>query len=398
MSLLKSFGLGLCLLVLVGPAARGQAELRLIGAPGSPGTGFFGTFGVSSPSEDGRIVGGDLPSPLGIEPVIWTREQGIQKLPLIPGLQQITAGVRALSPHGEFAAGKYQGTDGSGQFLQLGVRWEDGQERETFANSMPVANAFQGPRAISLSGDVVIGTVAASSPSSEQLFRWTETSGFEVFVDSAYSRAAWDVSEDGQTIVGQSTRLAEGQSRAFLWTEGSGFQTLVDSAPALVEDSRALRWVEGRALGMVGAKPFVWSDQGVEIVDSTLPGLVFGMGGQFAGGTPNLTALISLSQGGNGDHGAIWTSDRGVQSVASFLADLGLSNEVAGWTNVYGRSISKNGQHIVGAATDALGRPVDWIVSVPEPSTFALSCVGLSAVALLRAGAVRRRRSLSEQR
>jgi hypothetical protein len=136
---------------------------------------------------------------------------------------------------------------------------------------------------------------------------------------------------------------------------------------------------------MVGTHPFIWSGDQVNKIDADLPGLVHGMSADFSQSAPKLTALLTMTEAGQSDQGMIWTTDGGLRSVESFLKDeLGLANEVAGWTNFGARTISKNGLHIVGSATAANGAITTWIVSVPEPPAFGLAAVGVCG--LLSAG------------
>ncbi|MFO0900213.1 MAG: hypothetical protein U0836_22490 [Pirellulales bacterium] len=360
------------ILVLTSPCpVRAQAELRLITVPSNPLTQFFGALGISAPSEDGRVVGGSLPSPAGIEAVIWKRDQGLEPLPLNPDLKQFGASANAISPDGNFAAGFYEGIlQSSGEARSPGFRWQDGLGLESIAAS---STSRLNPRAISAGGHVIAGSIDSSGTN---MFRWTASKGLEVFPDFDFS-SALDISADGKTIVGVSDDPAEAE-RAFRWTELGGFQTLVDVAPDLTDASRALRWVEGRAIGMVGTHPFVWSGDQVDKTDADLPGVVHGMSADFSQSAPKLTAILTMTEAGQPDQGMIWTSDGGLRSVESFLkTELGLANEVAGWTNFGAHTISKNGLHIVGSATTANGAITTWIVSVPEPSAFGLATVGI---------------------
>ncbi len=144
-------------------------------------------------------------------------------------------------------------------------------------------------------------------------------------------------------------------------------------APTLTDESRALRVVEGHILGTVGTKPFVWTGGSVETMDVDLPGLVRGMGGDFSGSTPQLTAILGVSTPGQPDQGMIWTTAGGIRSMESFLKDeLGLASQMVGWTNIHPGTISRNGSHIVGGASQG-GRIVLWVATVPEPSTMALA-------------------------
>jgi hypothetical protein len=87
----------------------------------------------------------------------------------------------------------------------------------------------------------------------------------------------------------------------------------------------------------------------------------------------------------------LWTENDGMRSLKDVLVNqYGL--DLTAWTLTVANDISDDGRIIVGAGINPSGLPEGWMATVPEPSTFVMTVMGLfSALAVVWSRQIRRR-------
>jgi probable HAF family extracellular repeat protein len=203
--------------------------------------------------------------------------------------------------------------------------------------------------AVSADGAVTVGH--GRSPSGQEAFRWTESSGMVGLGDlagGAFQSVAFDVSADGSVVVGHGS--SESGHEAFYWTAESGMVGLGD--------------LEG---GVFYSEAYGVSADGFVVVGSGWSTL-------------------------RGIEAAIWTTDNGMQaqSLQDLLISAGL--DLTGWHLEYATGISADGLTIVGYGSHN-GYVEGWIATLPNPSVVPLpGAVLLGGMGLVSSGLYLRRR------
>jgi uncharacterized membrane protein len=96
-------------------------------------------------------------------------------------------------------------------------------------------------------------------------------------------------------------------------------------------------------------------------------------------------SVIVGTAGEEGNDATLWTAQLGTVNLQSYLVAQGVTG-LAGWRLREATDVSTDGTTIAGWGTDATGRDVRWVATVPEPS------VAWVLVALFVAGALSRTR------
>lgn len=292
--------------------AQGQSDGILYGAADS-GNAAFGWAQVAS----------------NFVPFRWTTQAGIQNLPT----PWNSSRARAIAPDGSFIVGEAR----PGNFT-VPIRW-NGINAPT---QLPLPQgALSGRAMVATRSGNILGSVGAAG--TQQLVRWNSVNNavstitnFAPNVDGAPFAA----SADESVIAGIRTSLNQPLvSLPWRWTADEGFEDL----PLLA--------------GFVSGN--VWS--------SSADGSVL-VGDMYDANFTNY-------------RGVVWT-DSGVQSVESYLTGFGV--DMSGWTIGTCHGISQDGMTLVGVGLNPVGQTRGWVAVIPAPATAALLAIGVGVTARRR--------------
>jgi probable HAF family extracellular repeat protein len=288
------------------------------------GTYYSEAFGVSG---DGSVVVGQSGSANGYEAFRWTATNGMVGLGDLPG-GSFSSLAWAISANGQVVVGESSSTL-SGTRLEA-FRW-------TATNGMvglgflPAPTNFSTAYAVSGDGSVIVGYSRSSNATSggSEAFRWTATNGMVGLGDLAggiTNGVAYGVSYDGRTVVGRGISNTD--------THGSSIE-------------QACAWMPDGTLLALGFLPCdTWSTAKAASADGSV--------------------IVGDPYQGSGDCAFIWDAQNGIRSLHTVLANLGLN--LTGWQLSEARSISADGQTIVGFGTDPTGHPQAWLANITPPS------------------------------
>ena len=185
-----------------------------------------GAVGVS---DDGATVIGTGNKNATAAGFIWTSHTGLVELPAIPGGSGWTR-AHAISPDGLLVAGSSGSAavgPGAPSFALEAAVWFNGADPFGLGGLESGGN-WSAANAITPGGQVVVGTVVASSSSRPCL--WSQDQGLVVLATNG--GAALDVSDDGAVVVGYTRPTNQGDI-AFIWTAEKGRRPLTT---ALTQD------------------------------------------------------------------------------------------------------------------------------------------------------------------
>jgi probable HAF family extracellular repeat protein len=332
-----------------------------------PGGSFYSW--ATDISADGSTVVGVSLRDNGTEAFRWTRAGGMVGLGDLPG------GSFVSEAHGVSANGSViVGMSASSFTGAEAFRW-------TASGGMVGLGDLAGgsfsslARAVSADGSVIVGE--GTSAAGKQAIRWTAASGMVGLGDipgSVFSSTAYDVSADGSVVVGQgnvSTSFA--LQEAFRWTAAGGMVGLGDFPGAsFYSEARNLSddgsIVVGTGLRGDGYHVFRWTScDGMVALE--------GLGGH----ANDASADASVIVGNTGGNAFVWTSDHGFTLVRDLLLANGVTG-FSGWTRTSALGVSDDGMTIVGYGTNPLGNEEGWVVTVPEPSSWALALLGIAGL------------------
>jgi probable HAF family extracellular repeat protein len=159
----------------------------------------------------------------------------------------------------------------------------------------------------------------------DHAFRWTNGTMTDLGTLGGANSVAGPISSDGSVLAGYAD-TAENQQHAFRWTIGTGMVDL------------------GTLIGTTRSLPIAISSDG--------------------------TTVVGYADNGNGTQSQafLWTQSTGMQSVATWLANAGVTVP-AGWVlrNAYG--VNQDGTVIVGDAIDANGTTQAYLAQVGSGTT-----------------------------
>ncbi|NLF08581.1 MAG: DUF3466 family protein [Pirellulaceae bacterium] len=231
--------------------------------------------------------------------------------------------------------------------------------------------------AINNSGQVV-GSSTTDGSSNTRAFIWDGTNGMQSLgvLDGGNSSIARGINSLGQ-VVGESTISDKSTPiHAFLWDGTNGMVSLGTLGN---DDSRS--WARsindaGQVVGYsdtsgTGAtRAFLWTaDNGMESLG------VLGSGdNSYAKDINNNGWVVGYSNtsGASTSHAFVWDSANGIRDLNDLI------DPALGWTLTHADSISDTG-YITGYGTIG-GQTRAFLLSIPEPSTFALLACGLAAL------------------
>ena len=249
-----------------------------------------------------------------------------------------------------------------------------------------------GAMSVSADGNTIVG-YSRLADGSTSAFKWTAEGGIVNLgnLGVLYS-VAFDVSGDGNTIVGRSAGARSPFTEAFIWTEAEGMRFL-GSLPggALKSTARGVNFdgsvVVGEATNAdAGMEAYRWtaetdmvglgfleggnwskgndvSDDGAVVVGSGRNaangteafrwenGVMEGLGnGGFASGAYAVsgdgTTIVGYLENAMTEKGFRWTEEKGMQSLAEWLADDGYI--LNGWGDMWASDVNSDGSVVVG--------------------------------------------------
>jgi probable HAF family extracellular repeat protein len=345
--------------VSAGSVAAASPTFRSIGD--LPGGAFFSR--AMAVSADGRVVVGEAEVSSGVALAVRWVDGRLESLGDLSGgnIESVALGV---SPDGSVVVGQGSGSAGPEAF-----RWAGGVMQGLGGLGDPV---FFGSTAYAASsGGVVIAGIREGEVTIYEACRWRTGSieGLGYLGGSAASSVSLAITPDASVIVGNS-ESARGVE-AFRWQDGvmvalgdlnEGAPFANSSANAVTPDGqtivgygavgngqslRAVRWVGGviQDLGELPGGPELGSALGVSASGRVVVGY-----GTVAGGATEAF---------------IWTPQRGMISLKSYLVNtLGIAG-VSGWTLSVATGISADGTVICGYGRNTAGATEGFVATIP---------------------------------
>jgi hypothetical protein len=234
---------------------------------------------------------------------------------------------------------------------------------------------------LSADGSVIVGSVTLPKPpywATPQLYRWTETGGFEVipqpFEDweyGVYYMIGVDVSADGETLLGYTYSLPDPSyayrfPEAFLWTTAGGFE-FFGKPPGF--DSARPSALSSDASTVVGHGQVdeVYSDDEYALIWNRTSGWTnLGLGRLYAVNGDGSVAVGYLEDSDpdtSNARASVWDAEGGHRPIEEELAAAGVSTE--GWVLRSTHDISEDGALVVGTGTNPAGQTEAWLACLP---------------------------------
>jgi probable HAF family extracellular repeat protein len=294
----------------------------------------------------------------------WTREYGLEPLPLPPEpLEGVSAA--AVSEDGGVIVGPATVADASCVHRLAQGNYE-------IIGPCGVLEAW----AVSDAGDrVPISSTNFGSAGTSYL--WRAGAPLMAFGPPPWSPITWcrGISGDGRVIVGGGFRFYPIPYPGFLWTEEDGFQWLGDlpgggdsstGVGASYDGSIVVGYSHsGNNADPFHSEAFCWS------AAAGMEGL-----GDLPGGAFNSQALDVSADGvvvvgwGTTDQGQeafIWDPGDRMRLLRQVLAEDGLEKEVAGWLLQSATGISADGRTICGDGINPMGQQEGWVAQLTPP-------------------------------
>jgi probable HAF family extracellular repeat protein len=277
---------------------------------------------------NGQSAVGYSESTPGTQAFRWTNGSGMSGLGFPPdhGTYPNYSNARGVTPDGTRIVGNANFADGSHGFQKVG--------NGGFISLPELPGSTNGAAyGVSANGSVVVGYSAGAS--GEMAVSWTNGGAPIALGDLPGGQtrsAALGVSADGSTIVGWGT--VANHEAAFRWTSAGG---MVNIGSSFFDESNAN----------------AASANGKVVVG-------YGLDNQF------------------NSHAFQWIEGRGIVNLKNELLAHGVA-EVVGWQITRATGVSADGHTIVGEGYGPNG-PEAWIMTVPEPTTWALAAMGLAGL------------------
>ena len=286
----------------------------------------FSTF-PAAVSADGLVVVGTRLSPPQ-EAFRWTFGGNVEGLGDLPGGGATSSGF-GVSGDGSVVVGASTTATGDGAF-----RWTP-QTGMVYLGDLPGGRTQSLALGTSGDGSVVVGYGYADE-NHRQATRWTAETGMVGLgiLPGGFDSTANAVSADGSVVV--------------------GINTFLPSTPNF--RTEAFRWTA--AEGMISLGDLAGEPTGSNALDVSADGSV----------------IVGYGRDSIGSSKAMfWTADTGMVKLQDALLSAGVTN-LDGWLLTEARGVSADGKTIVGVG-DHDGRMEAWVVTIPEPSTFALGLI-----------------------
>ncbi len=297
-------------------AFRWTEETRMTGLGDLPGGIFYGE--ATAISADGLVIVGRSGSSRGAEAFRWTAATGMVPLGDLPG-GRFASAAYAVSADGSTVVGE-SASARSGDYHEA-FRWTAATEMVPLGD-LPGGYFRSDAQAVSADGLVVVGSSVSST--GWEAYRWTEATGMVGLGDfpGGYTNSlGFGVSPHGSVVVGRgySGAFDLGTHEAFRWTPQSGLVPL------------------GFAPGDDWSIAYAVSEDGNTIV------------------------------GDNANHAIIWDPVHGMRRLRDVLIiDYGL--DLTGWELTSARSLSADGDTIVGSGVNPAGQYEAWIAAGLKPT------------------------------
>jgi len=359
---------------LCGVSLAGAQSFDLVGiAPG----GEFSI--VSSLSTNGTAVGWSnrTANPAFATPFSWTRAGGRVDFGPETGMP-LVASAWGVSGDGTTLVGSAYATPGQGRAYRF-------QGPGTFQD-IGVFGFYDSSLATATSSDgsVVVGYGSRDGGVAAQAFRWTSSGGIQPLGFARpghwYSEAV-DISSDGSTIVGRSDN-GSGAGDGFMWTASQGMQALTPLPGSQFGSNAIAVNADGRVIvgysGELQSEVTRWMD-GQPFALPSSPGTQFNPDDINDDGS---VIVGSLNSGGTNPSAAIWTPDRGTESLASFLLHHGVSVP-EGISLSYCHAVSGDGLTFGGRGRYA-NQGFGFVATIPSPSALAGLGIGYALLARRR--------------
>lgn len=336
---------------LIGSVGVASAQVTLLG----PNTRANGV------SADGSVVTGETTSG-ATKAFAWTAAGGRVDFGAEPGMPLESLGL-AVSGNGSTVVGASL----SGAF-----RWR-GPGTFELIGQLPEPVGHVGATGVSGDGSVIVGWGLDDGAGIQRSFYWTQSAGMQQ-IPGVQGRAL-GVSRNTGVVVGTA---GIGNTRGFTWSPSGGTRVLQAPAGATTPETTAaaINFDGTIVVGTSSAGPTVWRNE-VGAPMPEVPG--FGFFPQCL----NDDASVVAGWGYNSQaisYAMIWTRERRTELFGTYLVSQGISfpngfffSQITG-VSADGRTFVGYGG-IVGQSTQG------FMVTVPSPSSVALSGIALAVVA-----------------
>jgi probable HAF family extracellular repeat protein len=349
---------------LDGLCAASQAASFSLTPLGDLPDGNFQSVGLGISADGSTATGYGQPglNALDTQAFRWTSAGGMVGLGYLPfstrsgGKAASADGAVIVGEANEFAAGPQA------------FRWTAGGGMVSLGESTT--------RALAVSAD---GSIVAGVGSSGVGFRWTNATGVTLLADLAggsVGSEARGISADGSVIVGWSYSTAGRE--AARWTGGGAPSGLGDlPGGTFSSEANAIsgngQVIVGMSVSAAGEEAFRWTAGGM-VGLGDLPGGSFRSSALAV--SANGSTIVGTSSG-NGNEAFLWTATTGMVSLRDYLVAGGLS-AATNWQLAEATGISADGTTIVGWGRNPSGGFEAWVVTIPEPGSFALAGAALA--------------------
>ncbi len=321
-------------------------------------------------SADGRVVVGATSDELGSAQAFrWTPTSGMVGLGCLPDAAQRRSWAKAVSDDGSVIVGWSKSANTSENTTEA-FRWSYG-EGMVGLGDLPEGAFDSEAWSVDGDGSVIVGRGASPYYGSEA-FLWTFDGGMvglgNLSGDPFFSFAR-AVSADGETIVGQSDESDSCPAMAFRWTQFDGMTRLGDLpggacwsiARGVSADGTV---IVGSSQSDTGAEAFRWTALNGMVGLGDLPGGDFYAEGWACSADGSLIVGLGRTEATVPDAAFIWDETNGIRDLKSALIlEFGLhAANLDGWNLREARSVSSDGQTIVGFGTNPQGINEGWIV------------------------------------
>ncbi|MEO1717652.1 MAG: hypothetical protein AAFR76_11125 [Planctomycetota bacterium] len=348
-----------------------SAQVGIIALGDLPGADTLSfAWGVSA---DGSVVGGDstVEGP-DAAPFRWTREEGMVRIPGIPGGSFYEVG--GISPSGEYFAGRYTRPGGGGA---LGFIWSEAMGMVSFGD-LPGGREDSTAIAVSDEGVAVGFSNVGITPTGGRVARaakWTASGGIEALpfptaADENSSTQSLDILADGRIFM-----LAD--SGRWLYSEDTGFEFLeISEGPYRINsDGTFMAGNIDTPFEPIARRAAYWTpDTGEVLLEPYIDGTLYG--------TIAMSDDGSIIVGSQVDVGFLLWFDQGAPVLFDdYAAQIGL--DLDGWNIRSITDISADGTTIVGSARRdewEIGRIEAIVITIPAPGTLALAPLALLAM------------------
>jgi len=325
--------------------------------------------GFNAMSADGHWFAGAS----GNEAAIWSRDQGLQLLGIPPGYESSVA--QGISQDGS----RVVGTASRGSFPTTteAFVWTLQNGIIGLGSLLPGASSSNASNARGISDD---GTAVGRATYLSGNSIWMLTTDGEMTTlglpQGATDVTSLTVSRGGNEVVGTATNL----NRAFIWDRQDGFRDLGGGIRfAIVSDDGST--VSGRSVDP--SPPYRWTREEGAIPLSTLPGWprctgIYDM-------TPDASIIVGELSNSSSRLAFVWDEQHGTQDLRQLLiaehgfTDAELPSQLGALSSISADAMTLSASSVSGFSyTDRwaiyLDKPL--VNVVPEPSTWALGCIG----------------------